>query len=165
MSAPRCGAPVYIRPAGRRPSGMKMVTRKLRPLDKGGLERQSQFRYAIRRFLRLGDAAGRAAGVTAVQYHMMLHTQAFPGREWASIGELAERLQTAPHGVVALVTRCEEAGLVQRRQNRADGRLVEVHLTARGRRIVARLAAEHHAQLAELATVIEAARASANGGD
>lgn len=141
-----------------------MVTRTLRPLDKGGLERQSQFRYALRRFLRFGEEAARAAGVTAVQYHLMLHTQAFADREWASIGELAERLQTAPHGVVALVTRCEEAGLVRRQQNRQDGRLVEVHLTPKGRRIVSRLAAEHHAQLGELAAVIEAARASADPG-
>ncbi len=138
-----------------------MDPRTLQPLDKAGLERQSQFRYQIRRFLRFGEEASRAAGVTAVQYHLMLHTQGFPGRDWASIGELAERLQTAPHGVVALVTRAEEAGLVRRQPNHADGRLVEVHLTAKGRRIVDRLAAEHHAQLGELAVVTEAARLSA----
>lgn len=134
--------------------------RNVQPLDKAGLERQSQFRYELRRFLRFGEEASRAVGVTAVQYHMMLHTQGFPGRDWASIGELAERLQTAPHGVVALVTRCEEAGLVRRQANADDGRLVEVHLTARGRRCVARLAAEHQAQLGQLATVIEAARSA-----
>lgn len=138
-----------------------MESRKLPPLDKAGLERQSQFRYELRRFLRFGEEASRAAGVTAVQYHLMLHTQAFPGRDWASIGELAERLQTAPHGVVGLVTRCEEAGLVRRQHNAQDGRLVEVHLTPKGRRCVERLAAQHQAQLGALAAVIEAARASA----
>lgn len=138
-----------------------MDTRTLRPLDKGGLERQSQFRYALRRFLRFGEEAARAAGVTAVQYHLMLHTQGFPGRDWASIGELAERLQTAPHGVVALVTRCEEAGFVRRQDNKDDRRLVEVHLTAKGRRCVERLAAQHQAELGALAEVIERARASA----
>lgn len=134
---------------------------RLRPLDKAGLERQSQFRYEIRKFLRFGEEASRAAGVTAVQYHLMLHTQGFPGRDWASIGELAERLQTAPHGVVALVSRCEDAGLVRRQDHAADGRLVEVHLTAKGRRAVEKLAAQHQAQLGALAAVIEAARASA----
>lgn len=132
----------------------------LRPLDKAGLERQSRFRYELRKFLRFGEEASRAAGVTAVQHHLMLHTQGFPGRDWASIGELAEQLQTSPHGVVALVTRCEEAGLVRRQAHKADGRLVEVHLTAKGRRIMTRLAAQHHAQLGALAAVIEAARAS-----
>ena len=138
-----------------------METRKLEPLDKPGLERQSQFRYELRRFLRFGEDAAKASGVTAVQYHLLLHTQGFPGRDWASVGELAERLQTAPHGVVALVTRCEEAGLVRRQPNDLDGRLVEVHLTAKGRRLVAQLAAQHQAQLGSLAAVIEAARASA----
>jgi len=138
-----------------------MEKKSLIALDKVGLERQSEFRYRLRRFLRFGEEAARAAGITAVQYHLMLHTQAFPGREWASVGELAERLQTQQHGVVALVTRCEEAGLVRRRVNQEDRRLVEVHLTAKGRRYVERLAALHYAELGELAAVIEAARASA----
>lgn len=131
----------------------------LQPLDKAGLERQSQFRYEFRRFLRFGEEAAKGAGVTAVQYHLMLHTQGFAGRDWASIGELAERLQTAQHGVVALVTRCEEAGLVRREPHEHDRRLVEVHLTAKGRRIVAQLAAQHQAELGALAEVIAAAHA------
>jgi DNA-binding MarR family transcriptional regulator len=134
-----------------------MQSRKDSAMDKAGLERQSQFRYELRRFLRFGEEAARAAGITAVQYHLMLHTQGFPGRDWASIGELAERLQTQPHGVAALVSRCEEAGLVRRQDNKDDGRLVEVHLTARGRRLIGVLAAKHHAQLGALAAVIDAA--------
>ena len=139
-----------------------MATKKPQPLDKAGLERQSEVRYQLRRFLRFGEEAARAAGVTALQHHLMLHTQGFPGREWASISELAERLQAQPHGVVALVTRCEAAGLVRRETNADDGRLVEVHLTAKGRRLVAVLAAQHQAQLGSLAAVITAARASAD---
>lgn len=139
-----------------------MEPKNVRPLDKSGLERQSQFRYELRRFLRFGEVVSRAAGVTPVQHHLMLHTQAFPGREWASVGELAERLQTAPHGVVSLVSRCEEAGLVRRQANKNDGRLVEVHLTPKGRKIVERLAAQHQAQLGALAAVIEAARNSSD---
>ena len=140
-----------------------METRSFKVLDKAGLERQSEFRWRLRCFLRFGEEAARAAGVTALQYHLLLHTQGFPGRDWASIGELAERLQTQQHGVVALVTRCEEAGLVRRRENQDDRRLVEVHLTAKGRRCVERLAAQHQAELGELAAVIDAARASAAG--
>lgn len=131
-------------------------------MDKAALERQSRFRYELRRFLRFGEEAARAAGVTAVQYHLLLHTQAFAGRDWASMGELAERLQTAPHGVGVLVTRCEEMGLARREAHAEDARLVEVHLTAKGRRLLEELAAKHQAQLGDLATVIEAARASAD---
>ncbi|RYY95145.1 MAG: MarR family transcriptional regulator [Comamonadaceae bacterium] len=139
------------------------ASRKLQPLDKAAMERQSEFRYQLRRFLRFGEEAARAAGVTALQYHLMLHTQAFAGREWASIGELAERLQAQPHGVVALVSRCEELGLVRRQDHAHDGRLVEVHLTAKGRRLVGKLAAQHQAQLGELAAVVEAASAGVTG--
>jgi DNA-binding MarR family transcriptional regulator len=137
-----------------------MDSGKPAPLDKAGLERQSRFRYELRRFLRFGEEASRAAGLTAAQYHLMLHTQGFPGRDWASVGELAERLQIQPHGVLALVSRCQDAGLVRRQANVADGRLVEVHLTAKGRRCVERVAAQHRAELGGLAAVIEAARAS-----
>jgi DNA-binding MarR family transcriptional regulator len=135
-----------------------MDSGKLQSLDKTGLERQSEFRYQLRRFLRFGEDAARSAGVTSLQHHLMLHTQGFPGRDWATIGELAQRLQTQQHGVVALVSRCEDAGLVRRQSNADDGRLVEVHLTAKGRRCVTRLAAQHQAQLGVLAAVVEAAR-------
>jgi len=34
-----------------------MATKKPQPLDKAGLERQSEFRYQLRRFLRFGEVA------------------------------------------------------------------------------------------------------------
>ena len=118
------------------------------------------FRYALRRFLRFSEDAAHDAGITSLQYQLMVHIAGMPDREWATVGELAELLQAKPHGVVALVTRCEEAGLVRRQAHKADGRLVEVHLTPKGRRIVERLAAQHLAQLDNLGAVIEAARAT-----
>lgn len=136
---------------------------ELEPVDKAALERLSQFRYALRRFLRFSEDASRAAGVTMLHYQLMLHTQGFEGRDWANIGELAERLQAQPHGVVALVTRCEQAGLVRRREGRQDRRQVEVHLTAKGRRVLDRLVVVHQAQLAELAQVTAAAGVKSPG--
>jgi DNA-binding MarR family transcriptional regulator len=128
-------------------------------LSKAGLEAVSRFRWGLRRFLRFSEEAARRAGITVLQYQVLLHTQGFEGREWASIGELAERLQGHAHGVVALVTRCEEAGLVVRRQNAADKRLVEVHLTAKGRRTLRDIATLHRRQIDELSAVIDEARA------
>lgn len=132
-------------------------------IDKQRLEGLSLFRYRLRRFLRFSEDAARAEGITVLHYQLLLHTQGFQDRDWASIGELAERLQARPHGVVALVTRCEQAGLVQRRDNAADGRLVEVHLTAKGRRSMLRLASQHGQELAELVAVVEAMQASRPG--
>ncbi len=126
----------------------------LPPLGKTGLEKLSAFRWELRRFLRFSEDAAREAGITVLQYQLMLHTQGFPGRDWASIGELAERLQAQHHGVVALVSRCEEAGLVRRHQNKEDRRLVEVHLLAKGRRLLELLGAQHDAELDRLSAVL-----------
>lgn len=128
--------------------------------EKEQYERLSSFRWQLRRFMRFSEDVCRDAGVTMLQYQLMVHTQGFEQREWASIGELAERLQAAPHGVVALVTRCEQAGLVERRANAQDRRLVEVHLTAKGRRLLRRLARLHREELAGLAAVVDAASGS-----
>ena len=59
-------------------------------VDKRQLERLSLFRYQLRRFLRFSEDAARDVGVTLQQYQLMLHTQGFAGRDWASIGELFE---------------------------------------------------------------------------
>jgi DNA-binding MarR family transcriptional regulator len=59
--------------------------------------------------------------------------------------------------VVALVSRCEEAGLVKRQPSNVDRRLVEVHLMALGRKKLARLASQHAQQLSELAEAVRIA--------
>jgi DNA-binding MarR family transcriptional regulator len=48
------------------------------------------------------------------------------------------------------VTRCEEAGLVERRANQEDRRRVEVHLLPPGEAILTRLAEVHRAELRAL---------------
>src|ERR1700722_11224349 len=97
-----------------------------RPADKAltktAFERLSEFRYQMRRFERFSERAARSHGVTPLQYLLLLHIKGFPGREFALVGELAERLQAQPHGVVALTTRCEARGLVKRRPGERDGR-------------------------------------------
>ena len=132
-----------------------MATNDERAAGKRRLEALSEFRFRLRSFLRFSEDASREAGITVLQYQLLLHTQGFPGRDWASVSELAERLQAQPHGVVALVSRCEEAGLVQRRASAVDRRLVEVHLLPKGRRTLSKLAQEHIGALSQLA---EAAR-------
>jgi DNA-binding MarR family transcriptional regulator len=116
-------------------------------LTKAAFEQLSEFRYQMRRFERFSERAARSHGVTPLQYLMLLHIKGFPGREYANVGELAERLQAQPHGVVALITRCEERGLVQRRTSDRDGREVEVHLLKQGERLLVKLAALHRAEL------------------
>ncbi|MDQ0585964.1 MarR family winged helix-turn-helix transcriptional regulator [Variovorax paradoxus] len=123
-------------------------------IEKQHFEALSDFRFRLRSFLRFSEDAAREEGITVLQYQLMLHTQGFPGREWATISEIAERLQAQHHGVVALVSRCEEAGLVKRKPSHTDRRQVEVHLLAAGRRKLERLAVLHADQVAELAEVV-----------
>jgi DNA-binding MarR family transcriptional regulator len=121
-----------------------MSSRKMSKVD---FEALAAFRYQLRRFLRFSEEATRRSGVTPLQYQLMLQIKGFPGREWASVAELAERLQAKHHGVVALVTRCEAAGLVQRNVGRSDQRRVEVQLTPAGNQCLERLARLHRDEL------------------
>lgn len=120
------------------------------PFAKAEFETLSDFRYQLRRFQRWSEQLTRRHGVTNLQYLLMLHVKGFAGREWATITELAERLQAQHHGVVALVTRCEKLGLVERRPGRSDGREVEIHLTRKGDRTIDRLARLHREELVRI---------------
>jgi DNA-binding MarR family transcriptional regulator len=112
---------------------------------KRDLEAMSAFRYDLRKFLRASEEIANAAGITTLQYQLLLHVCGFPDRQWATVGELAERLQAAPNGTAALVSRCEAAGLVMRKPDPADRRQVQVHLTPTGEKFLLDLAAEHKA--------------------
>src|SRR5271170_2071969 len=93
-----------------------------RALIKKDFETLSEFRYQMRRFERFSERAAHAEGITPQQYLLLLHVKGFPGRAWASVGELAERLQMQAHGAVALVSRCEAHRLVERKPSTSDGR-------------------------------------------
>lgn len=119
-------------------------------LSKKEFEALSEFRYKLRCFERFSEDIVQAHSITPLQYLLLLHIKGYPAREYATIGELAERLQAKQHGVVALVTRCEALGFVQRKQSDLDKRQVEVRLLEAGEILLAQLAAFHHAELRSL---------------
>ncbi len=126
------------------------IMKKSRDLTKPDFEQLSEFRYQMRRFERFSERAAQEEGITPLQYLLLLHIKGFPGRAWATVGELAERLQSHHHGVVALVTRCETLGLVRREPSPDDRRQVQVHMEAGGEQVLERLAALHRAELKSL---------------
>ncbi|HEY8100104.1 MAG TPA: MarR family transcriptional regulator [Burkholderiaceae bacterium] len=130
-------------------------------LAKSDFEALSEFRYQLRRFLRFSEQAAEEEGLTPLQYQLMLHIKGFPGRQSATVGELAERLQAHHHGVVALVTRCEQAGLVTRSPCETDRRQVNVSLTPLGEQRLQHLAKRHHTELKSLTNVFKVANISA----
>jgi DNA-binding MarR family transcriptional regulator len=121
-----------------------------RALEKGDFTVLSEFRYQMRRFERFSETAVQAEGITPLQYLLLLHLKGYSGRDWATVGELAERLQAKPNGVVALISRCEAGALVQRRPSTSDRRQVEIHLLPAGEAILTHLAEIHRAELRSL---------------
>ncbi len=124
-------------------------------LSKREFEALSDFRYQLRRFERFSEDAVRAFNITPLQYLLLLHIKGYPGRDYATVGQLAERLQAKPHGVVALISRCEARGLVIRQPNAEDKRRVEIVLLQEGERILTKLAAIHRAELISLKDVFQ----------
>jgi len=119
-------------------------------LTKSEFESLSEFRFQMRRFERFSENAVQDFGITPLQYLLLLHIKGYPGRDYATVGELAERLQAKHHGVVALISRCEAIGLVHRRQSEIDKRQVEVMLLKEGEHMLTQLAALHRTELQSL---------------
>ncbi len=120
------------------------------PLVKHDFEVLADFRYQIRRFVRFSEEVTRQYGVTPLQYLLLLHIKGYPERDWATVGELAERLQAQQHGVVALISRCEKLGYVVRRRSTDDRRQIEIRLLQSGEEVLDRLARLHRTELLSL---------------
>jgi DNA-binding MarR family transcriptional regulator len=124
------------------------------PLTKQDFEALARFRFAIRRYLRFSEETVRQHGVTPQQYQLLLALKGYPDREWATVGELAERLQLRHHSVVELVTRAQAQDLVDRAPHPDDGRAVRVTLTAKGDHLLAELAALHREELRRMESAL-----------
>ena len=64
----------------------------------------------------------------------------------ATIGEIAKETGTKPSTISVSVKRMEKAGCVKRRQSKADGRITEILLTAKGQAVPENI---HHKMEAE----------------
>lgn len=124
------------------------------PLTKEDFEALARFRFGIRSYLRFSEETVRRNGVTPQQYQLMLALKGFPGRDWAVVRELAERLQLRHHSVVELVDRAQAQGLVRRSADPDDARAVRVLLTEAGEQILGRLSALHRDELRRMDAVL-----------
>ncbi len=124
------------------------------PLTKQDFEALARFRFGIRRYLRFSEETVRRHGLTPQQYQLLLALKGFPGREWATVRELSDRLQLRHHSVVELVNRAQGQDLVDRAPDPEDARVVRVLLTDAGEDILARLAALHRDELRRIDTAL-----------
>ena len=107
----------------------------------------AEFRYLIRQFLNGSEQAARNAGLEPQQYSFLLALRGLPTGRAATIRELAERMQLRHHSAVELVDRLERQQLLRRERSNADRREVILHLTARGEKILSRLARQRIKEL------------------
>ncbi len=124
------------------------------PLTKTDFEALARFRFGIRRYLRFSEQTVRSHGLTPQHYQLLLALKGFPGREWATMSELAERLQLRHHSVGELVNRAQAQGLVDRAPHPRDARAVRVELTPTGQRALGRLSALHRDELRRMGTAL-----------
>ncbi len=117
------------------------------PISKAEFESIAAFRYTMRKFLRFSEQAARQERITPQQHQLLLQIKGFPARDYASVSELAERLQMRQHSMVGLIDRTEAQGLVRREPGTADRRQVFVHLTPAGEQTLHRLAMQHRREL------------------
>ena len=113
-----------------------------RPLTKADFEARDRLRFAMRTAIRFGEEIARSGGLTLQQYQAMLAIRGYAGRDFVTVGELADRLQIRPHTTVELVNRLEEAGYVRRQNTDHDRRLVCIYLTDHGCEILDKVCAD-----------------------
>lgn len=116
-------------------------------LTKADFELLAEFRYTLRKFLGFSERAATSHGVTPQQYQALLAIEGFPGREWLTIGELAEQMQVAHHSAVGMVDRMQALELVRRETSAEDRRRVRVTLTDKGRAVLSKLLRVHREEL------------------
>ncbi|MCC6474754.1 MAG: MarR family transcriptional regulator [Burkholderiales bacterium] len=119
------------------------------PLETPDYARLAALRYTLRRFLHFSESAAEAAGTTAQHYQalLVLRAGAGAGAERLAINDLARQLLIKHNSAVGLVDRLMGQGLVVRRRSAEDRREVHLRLTAKGRRLLERVAGVHRREL------------------
>lgn len=110
-----------------------------------------RIRSGLRQFLRWSEEQARHAGLTGPQHQLLLAVKGHADPRGPTIGDIAEYLVLKHHSAVGLIDRADRSGLVVRRADPDDHRVVRLRLTAKGERSLAKLSALHLEELARLA--------------
>ena len=115
------------------------------------LRHLAEFRYELRRFLHFSESCAAEAGLEPQQHQLLLQIAGASEDVGTTVTYAAERLGLRHHTVVELSKRCEEAGLIDRKQDVQDRRRVQLRLTRKGQRLLEVLSDAHERELHELA--------------
>src|SRR5688500_14798292 len=124
-------------------------------LDASEYQQLASFRYALRSFLRFSESAAEKVGLTAQHYQALLTVCAGAGRH-VTINDLAQQLLIRHNSAVGLVDRLTAQGLLAREPSAEDGRKVYLRLTAKGDRVLEKLAGVHREELRRIGPQLEA---------
>jgi DNA-binding MarR family transcriptional regulator len=126
-------------------------------LDDADYRRLLQFRVDLRRFLHWSEEQAEKAGLTPAQHQLLLAIRGHggAGAEGPTIGDVAGYLLLRHHSAVGLVDRAEKAGLIERREDPADRRVVRLSLSALGLRTLEQLSELHLEEIRRLAPRIQ----------
>jgi DNA-binding MarR family transcriptional regulator len=111
-------------------------------------------RTGFRHFLRWSEEQAASSGLTPSQHQLLLAIRGHAGDDAPTIGDVAAALLLKHHSAVELVNRSGEAGLVRRRRDTDDRRVVRLELTAEGARLLQTLSGRHLEELGRLARSI-----------
>jgi DNA-binding MarR family transcriptional regulator len=112
--------------------------------------RLAAFRHSLRRFLHFSESAAGRLGVTGQHYHALLALRNSAGSREMTINDLARELMIKHNSAVGLVDRLVDQELLMRRRSHDDARKVGLQLTAKGVRVLERLAGTHRDELARV---------------
>jgi DNA-binding MarR family transcriptional regulator len=115
----------------------------------------SAFRCELRQFLAFSETAALEAGLTPQQHQMMLAIKGASGKEFLSIGEIADRLLVRHHTIVELVDRLADLGLVVRTRDPIDKRKIRVALTRTGNAAIGQLSSIHVEELKSIRPTLQ----------
>ncbi|WP_318502479.1 helix-turn-helix domain-containing protein [Bacillus sp. T3] len=121
-----------------------------KPVSKEVYEYLAEFRYQLRKFQKFSETAAKQIGITPQQHQLILAIKGFPGRDYVTARELAERLQITHHACVGLTDRCEALGLVSRRKNPEDGRSILIEVTPHGSQLLEKLSEIHLEEIKQI---------------
>lgn len=111
----------------------------------------AEFRYRLRLFLLFSEEAALRSGLQPQQHQLLLQIAGASQGTMVTVGYVAERLGLRHNTAVELCNRCEEAGLIARRQDAVDRRYVHLEVTKKGREVLHSLSVDHARELNELA--------------
>jgi len=137
-------------PAGAPRTIARRYSSRVSPLDQRQYERLLRFRTGLRRFLRWSAEQAAAAGLTPAQHQLLLAIRGHPDPAGPTVGDVARSLLLRHHSTVELVDRAQAAGLVQRRPDGKDSRVVRLGLTPLGTERLETLATLHLEELLRL---------------